>query len=143
MRELIGLVSLCLVVAAAAPAAGETPVERGRYLVEVLGACGNCHTPKGPTGDLPGQPGQEPNVKKLGDGALSFDGGLSITDLQQRLRLETLPDGSYQTAAGMVLAILGQLPSVGDAAEWEGWRFEVAEMNGFGIRRLVARRVGS
>lgn len=55
MRELIGLVSLCLVVAAAAPAAGETPVERGRYLVEVLGACGNCHTRKGPTGDLPGQ----------------------------------------------------------------------------------------
>ena len=27
--------------------------------------------------------------------------------------------------------------------EWEGWRLEVAEMNGFGIRRLVARRVGS
>ncbi len=34
------------------PAVAETPVERGRYLVEVLGACGNCHTPKGPTGDI-------------------------------------------------------------------------------------------
>ena len=94
-------------------------------------------------GDLPGQLGEEPNVKKLGDGALSFDGGLSITDLQQRLRLESLPDGSYQTAAGMMLAILGQVPSVGDTAQWEGWRLEVAEMNGLGIRRLVARRVGS
>jgi mono/diheme cytochrome c family protein len=30
-------------------------VERGRYLVEVVGSCGNCHTPKGPQGDLPGQ----------------------------------------------------------------------------------------
>jgi len=27
-------------------------VERGKYLVEVIGACGNCHTPKGPNGDL-------------------------------------------------------------------------------------------
>jgi mono/diheme cytochrome c family protein len=34
------------------PLAAETPVERGKYLVEVLGACGNCHTPKGPRGDL-------------------------------------------------------------------------------------------
>ena len=92
-------------------------------------------------GDLPGQ-GDEPDVKELADGALSFDGGLSVTDLQQRLRLEALPDGSYQTAAGMVLAILGQLPAVGDTADWEGWRLEVAEMNGFGIRRLVARRAG-
>ncbi len=35
------------------PAAAQT-LERGRYLVEVIGACGNCHTPKGPQGDLPG-----------------------------------------------------------------------------------------
>jgi mono/diheme cytochrome c family protein len=34
------------------PLAAETPVERGKYLVEVLGACGNCHTPKGSRGDL-------------------------------------------------------------------------------------------
>ena len=30
-------------------------VARGRYLVEGIGACGNCHTPKGPRGDLPGK----------------------------------------------------------------------------------------
>ncbi|MBI3825887.1 MAG: c-type cytochrome [Candidatus Rokubacteria bacterium] len=47
------LVTLAL-AAPAAPAA-EPPVERGRYLVEVLAACGNCHTPKGPAGDLPGK----------------------------------------------------------------------------------------
>ena len=55
MRVLIGLASLCLVVGAALPAAAQSAVERGRYLVEVLGACGNCHTPKGPEGDLPGK----------------------------------------------------------------------------------------
>jgi mono/diheme cytochrome c family protein len=30
----------------------EAPLERGRYLVETLAACGNCHTPKGPNGPL-------------------------------------------------------------------------------------------
>src|SRR3972149_4222424 len=34
-------------------AEAQAPVERGKYLVEVLGACGDCHTPKGPKGDIP------------------------------------------------------------------------------------------
>lgn len=33
----------------------ETPLERGRYIVEVIGACGNCHTPKGPNGPIAGK----------------------------------------------------------------------------------------
>ena len=55
MRGLIGLLSLWLVAGTALPAFAQSPVERGRYLVEVVGACGNCHTPKGPEGDMPGQ----------------------------------------------------------------------------------------
>ncbi len=43
---------LSLIVLSIDPAWGQTAVERGRYLVEVLGACGNCHTPRGPSGDL-------------------------------------------------------------------------------------------
>ncbi len=31
-------------------AAAETPVERGKYLVETIAGCGNCHTPRGPGG---------------------------------------------------------------------------------------------
>lgn len=39
----------------AQPLAAQTdPVARGRYLVESIGGCGNCHTPKGPQGDMPG-----------------------------------------------------------------------------------------
>ena len=36
-------------------ARAETPLERGRYLAETIAACGNCHTPKGPGGPLPGR----------------------------------------------------------------------------------------
>lgn len=42
-----------LLLVAALPASAD-PVARGRYLVESIAGCGNCHTPKGPQGDLPG-----------------------------------------------------------------------------------------
>jgi mono/diheme cytochrome c family protein len=49
MRTAIALVVLLV---AAASASAQSAVERGKYLVEVLGACGNCHTPKGPSGEI-------------------------------------------------------------------------------------------
>jgi mono/diheme cytochrome c family protein len=52
---LIGLVSLCVLAGTVWPASAQSSVERGRYLVETVGACGNCHTPKGPDGDVPGK----------------------------------------------------------------------------------------
>jgi mono/diheme cytochrome c family protein len=49
MEQLFVAIALLL---ALFPATGraETEIERGRYLVETLAACGNCHTPKGPNG---------------------------------------------------------------------------------------------
>jgi putative hemolysin len=61
-------------------------------------------------------------------------------DLQERLHLATAPEGSYQTSAGFVLEILARHPNLGDEAHWEGWNFEVAEMEGLTLKRLVARR---
>ena len=55
MRVRLSFVTVCLALATGLPAAAQSAVERGRYLVEVLGACGNCHTPKGPQGDVPGK----------------------------------------------------------------------------------------
>lgn len=47
----VGLLLLAFFLAAGT-ALAETPVRRGRYLVEVIGSCSNCHTPKGPKGDI-------------------------------------------------------------------------------------------
>lgn len=44
---LVGMSFLCCWIQAVQ---AETPLERGRYIVEVIGACGNCHTPQGPDG---------------------------------------------------------------------------------------------
>lgn len=48
-------ITLLFACSLSAVAAAETPLERGRYLVESIVACGNCHTPQGPNGPIPGQ----------------------------------------------------------------------------------------
>lgn len=52
MKIGLGMAFALLVVATAAQA--ETPLERGTYLVNSIMGCGNCHTPQGPKGPLPG-----------------------------------------------------------------------------------------
>ncbi|HWT08914.1 MAG TPA: cytochrome c [Roseomonas sp.] len=52
--RIAALGALLLVAAWPASAQPADPVARGRYLVESIAGCGNCHTPKGPQGDLPG-----------------------------------------------------------------------------------------
>jgi mono/diheme cytochrome c family protein len=52
MKQLFVAIALPLALFAATSHA-ETELERGRYLVETLAACGNCHTPKGPNGPVP------------------------------------------------------------------------------------------
>ncbi len=49
MRRLVGLIGVCAFFATQAAAASDA-LERGRYLVETVVACGNCHTPFGPNG---------------------------------------------------------------------------------------------
>ena len=51
----LGLSVLAALVAGVASASAETPVERGAYLVNTIMTCQNCHTPKGPTGDIAGK----------------------------------------------------------------------------------------
>ena len=48
------ILALPLLMLAGARAQAETPLERGNYLLKSIVACGNCHTPQGPNGPLPG-----------------------------------------------------------------------------------------
>jgi mono/diheme cytochrome c family protein len=54
MAKVLLAFSLAALAVNATPARAETPLERGTYLMHSIVACGNCHTPKGPQGDLPG-----------------------------------------------------------------------------------------
>lgn len=48
----------------------------------------------------------------------------------------------YHTAAGFVLARLGRIPQAGDVVTWRGLRFEVIDMDGKRIDKLLAVRAG-
>jgi predicted tellurium resistance membrane protein TerC/Mg2+/Co2+ transporter CorC len=91
-------------------------------------------------GDMPETGDDLPSVSQLGDGKLSIDGGAPVADLEEQLGLRPVTDDSVNTAAGVVLSLLGRVPKPGDVVSLEGWRLEIAEMEGLTIRRIVAER---
>ncbi|MFZ4552527.1 MAG: hemolysin family protein [Aquabacterium sp.] len=80
------------------------------------------------------------------DGSWLIDGLIPTHELKDRLELKVLPDedrGRYNTLAGMVMLLLGRLPKTTDAIEWEGWRFEVVDMDGKRIDKVLASRLNT
>jgi mono/diheme cytochrome c family protein len=64
MRKLVGLALSVVMATAGGAASAEAPVARGDYLVNTVMSCQNCHTPKGPSGDI---------ISKAFSGGLSWD----------------------------------------------------------------------
>jgi putative hemolysin len=70
---------------------------------------------------------------------------MPVAELKARLGIDTLPQedrGRYNTLAGLLMAVSGELPSVGESIECESWQFEVKALEGKRIDKVVARRVG-
>jgi putative hemolysin len=66
-----------------------------------------------------------------------------VRELQALLGLHELPHegaGRYHSTGGFVVAGLDRIPSVGDWFEHEGWRFEVVDMDGLRVDKVLARR---
>ena len=91
-------------------------------------------------GDLPGGEAAVPEVQELEDGALRIDGAMAIYDAKERLSLTEVPEGEFNTLAGLVLSLFGRIPSVGESTEWNGWDFEVAAVDKWRIGTVLARR---
>jgi putative hemolysin len=75
------------------------------------------------------------------DGSWLFDGLIPVPELKDRLELKDLPEegrGRYNTLAGMIMLLLGRLPHTTDSVEWEGWRFEVVDLDGKRIDKVLA-----
>ena len=75
------------------------------------------------------------------DGSWLFDGLIPVPELKDRLALKALPEedrGRYNTLAGMVMLLLGRLPRTADAVEWDGWRFEVVDLDGKRVDKVLA-----
>ncbi|HEX7816172.1 hemolysin family protein [Dyella sp.] len=75
-----------------------------------------------------------------GEGSWLIDGSLSSDDLRELLRVDHLPgekEHEYRTAAGMVMVALGHIPQTGEVFTWQGIRFEVVDLDGARIDKLL------
>jgi putative hemolysin len=75
------------------------------------------------------------------DGSWLFDGLIPVPELKDRLDLKEVPEedrGRYNTLAGMIMLLLGRLPGTADRVEWSGWQFEVVDMDGKRIDKVLA-----
>lgn len=74
------------------------------------------------------------------DGSWLFDGLLPIDELKDKLDLDELPEESkagYQTLSGFVMNQLGAIPRVGQSFTWDKLRFEVVDMDGRRVDRVM------
>jgi Hemolysins and related proteins containing CBS domains len=84
--------------------------------------------------------GDEPMVVEREDGSLLVSGLMPADALADRL-LMTLPeDREFATVAGYVMAILKKVPREGEYFSEQGWRFEVVDMDGLRIDKLLVER---
>jgi putative hemolysin len=78
------------------------------------------------------------------DGSWLLDGLIPMPELKDLLDLRTAPEedrGRYHTLSGMLMWLLGRLPRTGDVAQWEQWRFEVVDLDGKRVDKVLASRV--
>lgn len=81
--------------------------------------------------------GDIPQIIEREDGSLLVSGALSADALSDRLGLEYGEDRDFGTAAGYALSVLRKLPVEGEVFRDQGWRFEVVDMDGRRIDKLL------
>lgn len=93
-------------------------------------------------GDLAATTDEEPDVVQRPDGSLLMSGTMAAYDAFDRLGFgEKLTPEGYHTVAGFALHILRHLPKTGDAFEYEGWKFEIIDMDSMRIDKILASKI--
>jgi putative hemolysin len=83
------------------------------------------------------------HVVRRDEASWLIDGAVSVDELVQILEIQPPADEGprgYSTAAGLVLDVLGRIPSVGDTLVWQGALIEVVDMDGQRIDRLLVSK---
>lgn len=81
-----------------------------------------------------------PGVLQRADGSWLVDGEMPVGEMAERLQIDLPEARDYETAAGLVLALLGHLPKLGESAWLDQWRFEVVDLDGRRVDKLLVRK---
>jgi putative hemolysin len=84
--------------------------------------------------------GEEPPLVERDDGSFLVSGSASADLLTGRLGLNLSDERDYSTVAGFALSVLKHLPEIGEKFRHDGWSFEVVDMDGRKIDKLIASR---
>lgn len=93
------------------------------------------------TGELKPRRAEDSWAVQRADGSWLLDGLIPIPELKDRLNLRHVPEeekGRYNTLSGMIMLLLGHIPQTGDKASWEQWEFEVVDIDGRRIDKILA-----
>ena len=89
------------------------------------------------TGIYNEEPGDEPAITQRQDGSWLIAGWMPVHDFAERFNVPVPKDARYETVAGFVLAQINHLPKVGESFEQDGWRFEVLDLDGHRIDKVL------
>ena len=97
------------------------------------------------TGEL--QPGAQMQAwaTRRDDGSWLIDGVMPVSELKARLEIKELPEqdkGRYNTVAGLLQSVSGRLLQTGEQVDCAGWRFEVIDLDGKRIDKVLASEMG-
>jgi magnesium and cobalt exporter, CNNM family len=92
-------------------------------------------------GDIPiGEKPADPKAVRRHDGSWLLDGMLSVEEFKEIFHVDTLPGekrDAYQTLGGFVFTQMGRVPAVAESFEWRGFIFEIVDMDGKRIDKVL------
>lgn len=96
-------------------------------------------------GDLPSYDEDvKQEIVKRDDGSWLVDGMLPVSEFKDYFEFEELPleeKNGYNTVAGFVVTNIGHIPQAGNYFVWEGYRFEVIDMDGTRVDKVMITQV--
>ena len=94
-------------------------------------------------GDIPiGEKPVDPKAVRRHDGSWLLDGMLSVEEFKEIFHVDTLPGekrDAYQTLGGFVFTQMGRVPAVAESFEWRGLLFEIVDMDGKRIDKVLVK----
>ncbi len=127
-----------------------TKIGRMVFVVDEYGVVQGLLTPhdllEAITGELKPDGQTQAWATHQADGSWALDGLMPVGELKARLDIDELPQedrGRYNTLAGLLMAVSGELPTVGARIECAGWQFDVLALEGKRIDKVHARNLYS